>query len=238
MPSFEALLDHLAQRDAPRAKSRIIASERLDGYKRFSLDSLSSEREPEGAAPADTHAPHVVPDYAAGHKLGLAEGFRRGFDAGVDHAHAERAERERQAGAELASRVASLVEDVQQRLVAIEREAADEVVALALEVARHAVRTTLAVKPESIVPVVQEALASLVDESVRMHLHLNPDDEALVRDELGARLARANCEIVADAWIDAGGCRIDTPRAEIDGTIQTRWRRTLAALGHPGSDLG
>jgi len=237
MPSFEALLDHLGQRDTPRATSRIIASERLDGYKRFSLGSLSDERDVEGDGPSGTHARHVAPDYAAGHKLGLAEGFRRGFDAGVAHAHAERAEQERQAGVELASRVASLVEEMQQRLAAVEREAANEVVALALEVAGHALRATLAVKPETIVPVVQEALASLIDESVRMHLYLNPDDEALVREELGARLARANCEIVADRSIHVGGCRIDTPRAEIDATIQTRWQRTLAALGYDRGDI-
>ncbi len=118
----------------------------------------------------------------------------------------------------------------------LERDAADAVVDLALEVARHALRATLAVRPETIVPIVQEALAGVFDESVRMHLHLNPSDEALVREELGARLAQSNCEIVADASIRPGGCRIETPRAEVDATLETRWRRTLAALGRCGED--
>lgn len=243
MPSFDALLDHLATRGpalvaaasaATRGSSRIIASERLDRYTPFSMRSLSPAREEAVAAPAAQ--PTEEPDYAAGHKAGLAEGFRRGFEAGAAHARAEHAEHERQGGVRLAERIDALAEDFRRRLEAIEREAADEVVALSLEVARQALRATLAVRPETIVPVVQEALACIIDESVRLHLHLNPLDEALVRDELGTRLAQSNCEIVADPSISAGGCRIETPRAEVDATIETRWRRTIAALGHDGNE--
>jgi flagellar biosynthesis/type III secretory pathway protein FliH len=31
--------------------------------------------------------------------------------------------------------------------------------------------------------------------------------------------------------VSAGGCVIETPRASVDATLQTRWRRTLAAIG-------
>ncbi len=243
MPSFDALLDHLAARgpaafaaaSAPaRGTSRIITSERLDRYTPYSMHSLSpTHDEP---APAAEEPAAAAPDYAAGHKAGLTEGFRRGFEAGAAHARAEHTEHERRNGAQLADRIASLTEDFRRRLETIERSAADEVVGLSLEVARHALRATLAVRPETIVPVVQEALACVFDESVRLHLHLNPIDEALVRDELGPRLAQSNCEIVTDASISAGGCRIETPRAEVDATLETRWRRTLAALGHDGDD--
>lgn len=259
MPSFDTLLDHLAARDAApaaspeaapaatpetarvRGTSRIIASERLHRYTPFAMGTLSpapGEIPPHQPAPAPTAvpAPAEGPDYADGHRSGLAEGFRRGFEAGSAHARAEHEERERQAGAALAERLAVLVEDCRRRLDAIERDAADAVVDLALEVARHALRATLAIRPETILPVVQEALAGVFDESVRMHLHLNPSDEALVRGELGVRLAQSNCEIVADASIEAGGCRIETPRAEVDATLETRWRRTLAALGRAGED--
>lgn len=243
MPSFDTLLEHLAGRapspgaqpatagagNAPRGTSRIIASERLDRYTRYSMGALASGRASAAAAPPQHDASPA--DFEAGRKAGLADGFRRGFDAGVAHADAEHRKRDAEAGAELGIRIATLLDGVRQRLEAIERDAAEEVAALALEVARHALRATLAVRPETIVPVVQEALAALVDESVRLHLHLNPADAALVRDELGARLAGSNCEIVEDDSISAGGCRIATPRAEIDATLETRWRRTLAALG-------
>ncbi len=219
MPSFEA-----------RGTSRIISSERLDGYTPFAMGTLAAGAERfDDADPVAS--PASAPDYAAGRKSGLAEGFQRGFAAGTAHARAEYEAAHKAAGGALAQRVESLVAAFDERLHAIERDAADEVVALAIEIARHAVRATPALRPETVVPVVQEALASLVDESVRMHLHLNPADAALVRDELGTRLANANCEIVADAAIAAGGCRIETPRARVDATVETRWRRTLAALG-------
>ncbi|MCO5099833.1 MAG: FliH/SctL family protein [Burkholderiaceae bacterium] len=237
MPTFDSLLEHLARGTAPaspRTTSRIISSERLDRYTRFAMDALASGED----APPTRHAEreHAAPDYAAGRKSGLTEGFQRGFEAGVAHAHADREAHEKAAGGALAARIETLVADLGERLQALEREAADEVVALAIEIARHAVRTTIALRPETIVPVVQEALASIVDDSVRMHLHLNPADAALVRDELGTRLANTNCEIVVDERVEAGGCRIETPRASVDATLGTRWRRTLAALGHPDSE--
>lgn len=267
MPSFDLLLDHLAAREtgsssaAPRPAGRIIAAEQLGEVMRFAMRPLTpaGSPRPSGRATDETTAPdappHAAPghhsdpdaagatadvwqpEYASGHKAGLAEGFRRGFDAGVAHANAKRDEEEEQAGGDLAGRLESLAADFQHQLGLIEQQAADRVIALALDVARHALRATLAVQPEAIIPVVQEALAGIIDESVRLHLYLNPRDEALIRAELGAKLSQSGCEIVADPSVRAGGCRIVTARAEVDATVQTRWRRTLAALGHaPDSD--
>ncbi len=272
MPSFDLLQDHLAARDADsptpasRTGSRIIASEELGKVIRFAMRPLSSparERTSENAGAESTaDRVHIAgehrlerdsaeldtgvwqPEYATGHKAGLAEGFRRGFDAGVAHANAMHDEQQRQAGSQLAERMEALIAGFHHRLETIEREIADQVVAMALDVARHALRATLAVQPETIIPVVQEALTGIIDDSVRLHLHLNPGDEALVRTELGPKLTQSGCEIIADPAIQAGGCRIETARAEIDATVETRWRRTLAALGHapdgaaadPGAD--
>lgn len=235
---------------ATRGTNRIITSERLDRYEPFSMSALASGhgagfvanelatgQNTELATDADTgstirardQAP--APDYATGRKSGLTEGFQRGFEAGAAHARAQYEAKEQAARATFGDRLASLIGDFEQRMQAIEREAADEVIALAIEVARQAVRATVTLRRETIVPIVQEALASIVEDSVRMHLRLNPADEALVRIELGTRLANMNCEIIADTTIEAGGCRIETPRATVDATVTTRWRRTLAALG-------
>lgn len=254
-----------AARAAPRAGSRIIAAERLDRFTPFAMHELSGGRAgtPDedapvaGAAAADEArrarsdpferfaadaASHPLErdgfeaGYRAGHDAGYAEGLERGYEAGTEHARRQQRLADEQAGATLGQRIESLSGALADRFVELERDAAEQVVALALEVARHALRATLAVRPESIVPVVQEALSSLLDERVRMHLHLNPRDAELVRDELGERLAARNCEIVADTTIEAGGCRIETPRAEIDATVATRWRRTLAAIGRESDD--
>lgn len=250
----------------PRPGNRIIAAERLERCTPFAMHELSPEpvrdvEEPADAADcaaadrgardprdpferfATSAASHPLErdgfeaGYRAGHEAGRAEGFDRGFEAGSEHARRRQQHAEEQAGATLAQRVESLHQALEGRFADLEREAADRVVTLALEVARHALRATLAVRPETIVPVVQEALSSLFDERVRMHLHLNPRDAALVHSELGERLAARNCEIVADPSIEAGGCRIETPRAEVDATVTTRWERTLAAIGRDADDL-
>jgi len=235
MPSFDELMVHLATQapgsptGAPRTGSRILSSESFDRYTPFAMDSLGAAR---SAVGPEASAPGPRPDdFQAGRRSGLADGFRQGFEAGVTHAQAGHRERELQAGRSLAERVQALDEALRQRFEELEREAADAVVALALDVARHALRSTLAVRPESIVPVVQEALASLFGEAVRARLHLNADDAALVRDELGASLAGMSCEIVVDASITPGGCRIQTPRAGVDASVETRWQRTLASMG-------
>ncbi len=169
--------------------------------------------------------------YRAGRDAGFAEGMKRGFEAGGAQANRAHALAEAQAGVTLAKRVEVLCESLAARFEQVEREAADEVVELAVEIARQALRATPAMRPEAIIPVVQEALASLFDERVRMRLLLHPRDAELVRSELGERLLVRGCEIVADHSITPGGCRIDTPRASVDATVETRWRRTLAAIG-------
>lgn len=198
-----------------------------DPFERFAAEPSSHPLERDG----------FEAGYRAGHDAGYAEGLERGYEAGTEHARRQQRLADEQAGATLGQRIESLSGALEDRFAELERDAAEQVVALALEVARHALRATLAVRPETIVPVVQEALSSLLDERVRMHLHLNPRDAELVRDELGERLAARNCEIVADPTIEAGGCRIETPRAEIDATVATRWRRTLAALGREADEV-
>ncbi len=254
-------------RTVARPGNRIIAAERLDRYTPFAMHELSGERDCVADDPDDTAdcpapgtadrdardpferfaadaASHPLErdgfeaGYRAGHEAGHAKGFERGYEAGTEHARRQQLLAEEQAGAMLVQRIESLHGALEGRFADLEREAADRVVALALEVARHALRATLAVNPEAIVPVVQEALSSLFDERVRMHLYLNPLDAELVRRELGERLAARNCEIVADPSIEAGGCRIETPRAEVDATVATRWRRTLAAIGRDASEPG
>jgi len=117
MPSFEA-----------RGTSRIIASERLDGYAPFPMGTLAS-----GAGRHDEarRAPSsaTAPDYAAGRKSGLSDGFQRGFQAGIAHAQAENEAGQKAAGGALAQRIESLVAAFAQRMQAIEREAADLVCA-------------------------------------------------------------------------------------------------------------
>jgi flagellar assembly protein FliH len=243
-----------------RSSSRIISAERLANYVPFAMAELGRERRPspldrpaaerrpararnagevplafrplgENLEPASSDGGDYDNGYKAGLAAGLAEGRQRGFEAGVASAAESLRQADEQAGATLSTRIEALCGALGARFAEIERDAADEVIALALEVASQVLRSTLSVRPEAILPVVQEALAGLFDDRMRMRLHLHPADAELVRNSLAERLEGGTCEIVVNPLIQAGGCRIETPRAEIDATLETRWRRTLAAIG-------
>ncbi len=240
---------------APRNNSRIISAERLAGYVPFAMAELGRERSasfadargtpqgPGSRAPSPFRQfgdkleadPVDRSGFEAGYKAGLAAGFangqQHGSSAALASAAASQRETEEQAGATLAIRIDALSDALEARFAQIEREAADDVVKLALEVARQVVRSTLAVRPEAVLAIVQEALAGLFEDRARMRLHLHAGDAELIRRTLDERPDTQSWEIVVDSSIDAGGCRIETPRAEIDATLETRWQRTLAAIG-------
>jgi flagellar assembly protein FliH len=87
------------------------------------------------------------------------------------------------------------------------------------------------VRPEFVLPVVQEAIRALPHFSQHARLVLNPEDGALVRAHLGDQLAQSGWQLVEDARMQRGGCRIETAHGQIDASLASRWHRVLAALG-------
>jgi flagellar assembly protein FliH len=88
-----------------------------------------------------------------------------------------------------------------------------------------------------VLTVVREAVSSLTGVDAETTVHLHPDDAALLkaisRDDTA--LASLPWKIVEDARIERGGCRLETASAELDATLETRWRRVIAALGREDS---
>lgn len=187
---------------------------RLTAYHRWEMASLapSADRAAAGA-PVD---PALL---AAARAAAQVEGRDAGYAAGLAAAAAE--------GARLATllgKLASSAADHEQRLV-------DEVLDLALVLARQLVGEALAVRREFILPVVSAALKQLPQSTQRVEIALNPDDVAVVRTFLGDQSFGTRCQLVPDASIAPGGCRVETEQSEIDVTVPSRWRRLLAALG-------
>ncbi|HUO44418.1 MAG TPA: FliH/SctL family protein [Burkholderiales bacterium] len=133
------------------------------------------------------------------------------------------------------------VEQLRAVTVAVTREwngceerLAEQVVALALAVAQAIVRQQLRVHPETIVAVVRDALNELPAFTRPARLTLHPDDALLVRRHLGEILDTHGWQIIEDGALVRGDCRLAQGAAEIDATLQQRWRQVAAALG---SDL-
>lgn len=165
-----------------------------------------------------------------GFEAGRSAGFEAGHGAGLEAGHAEGYAAGQARAAEEAARIGALASDLEQAFSGLDREVAEELMALAIEMARQMVRSTLAQHPESILETIRSALAQLPQGSA--HIRLNADDLALVRVHLGEPPSgQPGHRLQEDAGLGRGEFRIDSGGAQIDGTLETRWRRVLESIG-------
>jgi flagellar assembly protein FliH len=130
-----------------------------------------------------------------------------------------------------------VTEAFQEMMQEFEQGLANDVLSMSLELTKLIVRQAIRVHPEVVLTVVREAVSSLTGVDAETTVHLHPDDAALLREisRDDTALASLPWKIVEDARIERGGCRLETASAELDATLETRWRRVIAALGREDS---
>lgn len=199
----------------PTAVARAAAEKaaRLALQKQLSEQIASSRAQARDEGHAEGHAE----GYAAGHALGLEQGR-------VD-AVAERAQ------------LQDLLSGFTQELARANELVAQDVLRLALDLAKAMLKAALPVRPDMVLPVVEDALRYLPIVQAPLLLQLHPDDAALVQSTMGAGLASAGWRLRADGGIQRGGCRVETGSNAIDAEIGTRWQRLTTALGEPNTWL-
>lgn len=215
--------------------ARIIPAEELGSVEPFALGAIDPGRR---AGPAS--APRTLADPAARDDVLLRQsfeiGYRRGFAEAQARAEQAADEERRHHGVALAQRINALQAAMQIELQRFEEHAAERVVDLAVELARRMIGNTFECDRGAIVPVAQEALDTLLGQPVPATMRLNPDDLDAVQEQLGPVLARRHIELVADATIALGGCRLTSAGAEVDARVDERWRRILSAIGRDPAD--
>lgn len=161
------------------------------------------------------------------------QGFQKGYGEGLKAGHAEGFAAGEAAGAaegqQAARQLLSLAASVDKALTGIDEEIAEEILALALEVARQILRQEIAIKPETVVTVVREALNQLPHQHAAINLH--PDDAALVRKYAGDQFSHVGHRIHEDGRLQRGDVVIEASGGQIDATLGTRWRRIVEGLG-------
>lgn len=163
--------------------------------------------------------------HAAGHAEGYAAGHAAGVDAGRSEGYAEgKAVVEAEA-----ARLRTLADNLDQALSDLDTEVAEELLALSIEIARQVLQHTLAAHPDGVVDTVRAALAQIPQTHAQIRLH--PDDLALVREHLGEHIGHGGHRLIDDHSIARGGCKVEAAGAQIDATLETRWRRVLETLG-------
>jgi len=175
------------------------------------LEELEAIRE---QARAEGYAEGVQEGRAAGH----AEGYEAGARAGQQEAEAE------------LEHLRSIAATFSDAVMQADETIAHDVLELALRLARGMVRTAFDVRPELILPVVQEAIGYLPVLAQPATLTLNPEDAEIVRQAMGQELVKGGWRIVEDGALARGGCKVDTASNQIDAQAQARWARLTHAL--------
>jgi flagellar assembly protein FliH len=148
-----------------------------------------------------------------------AEGYAAGLAAG--QAKVEQA----------CARIKQLTESFDNTLDNLDFQLADMVLELALDVARQVIAGELAVRPQHILDVVNQALKLMAESSRGARLLLHPEDVALVRPHLDRLLDKNRLHIVEDVRMVRGGCLIETPQGDLDAKLASRWRQVVQVLG-------
>lgn len=179
----------------------------------------------------ETASPAVEAARAQAREEGHGQGYAVGLERGL-------AEGRQRAGEELAAdatRLTALLDSLAAPLASLEQELLDSMLQLACALARQVVRRELTAVPARIGELVREGVAALPPAARQISVHLNPLDLDLVRTMAPRGRNDARWELVADASLSRGGCRISTESSEVDLTLETRLTEAFARLLEGGT---
>ncbi|MGC2166138.1 MAG: flagellar assembly protein FliH [Gallionella sp.] len=223
--------ENIFGRSLPRSASSrdgLIPKEQMTAFERWELASFDNHpgnrylgKDKPGADADAQRRQLLLQNIETDYARKIEEGYARGMQ---------------QAQADIGN-IHSLMQNLQTGLNQVDQQVAQSLLELSLEVARQMVRESLQLKPEIILKVVSDAIASLPHLNQNAHLILHPDDAELVRTQMGEQLAHTNWRIFTDPNLHRGGCRIETAHSNIDAAVETRWRHIVDAIGQDTSWL-
>ena len=213
--------------------SGFIPKEKLTAYQRWELaafdeaEQKAAQTEKTAASstesePQETEPPVVLPTAADIERMyseAQEQGYAAGYEEGIAVAQTA------------AAQINALLNSVQQAVSEVDQKIADQLLATSIEIAGQVLRQSLKIKPELLLPVVREAVATLHPAFGHPALFAHPDDAALIRTHLGDHLAHNNWRIIEDPAVTRGGCRVELGSSEDDATLETRWKRVIESIG-------
>lgn len=220
------------------------SSDNQTAYQRWELASLGEDTFINKAAPSPTVAKlaqelMVARDeaYQQGLEEGRAAGMAEGLAQGSAQGHAEALAEGREQIAIMGQQLGQLIGTFETELNLARENTAQQLLNLSLDMTKAMLKTALSIKPDLLLPILEQALHSLPCLQLPATLRLNPDDLALVEDALGDELKQNGWRLYADPQIEAGGCHLDTGSNQIDVTLPGRWQQLQQALGQDGDWL-
>lgn len=222
-----------------RSLTRFIPGEEISDVARWNFAAVDQEALERAATAQEALAREAYERDAARdtqvHEEGHAQGYAEGFAQGRAHAILEEQHKFQQyldkEAVEKARRFAALMQSAEQQLHEAEQMASQAVLDMALALARQVVRQELAANPNALQPVVREALGLLAADTKAAVVRMHPLDIEVFQDTLATEFAAVSLTLVADSTIAQGGCVVSAGGTVVDGRLQSRWRRAIAALG-------
>jgi flagellar assembly protein FliH len=203
--------------------SEPLPKEKQSAYQRWEMASFNEAPVVMAVDQPVISAAELAAIREAARQEGYADGMAEGHAAGLDIGRVESAQEMlhlQQAAEAFGSEIRRANEVI-----------ADDLLDLALDLAKAMLKTALDVRPELMLPVVAEAIRYLPSLQQPALLFLHPLDAQLAREFIGDELSKAGWRVTEDTQLDRGGCRVETPTNQIDGSMQSRWQRIAAALG-------
>ena len=222
--------------------SNSFSKEKLSAYQRWEMNSFETpdlaretqEAAAEASLQVDEQPQISLPteeEVAAIFQRAKEDGYAAGLQEGNAAGYAEgRQIAEIEVKAEVA-RVQELLSKLDQDLHEMDQRVADSLLELAIALAQKVVAQALKLKPELIIPIVQEAIRNLPNAMQHPRLFLHPEDAKLVLVHLNDQLEQDHLCIREDEQISRGGCRIEASGSEINGSLEVRWQRVLSTIG-------
>ncbi|MDK6079324.1 flagellar assembly protein FliH [Massilia varians] len=224
----------------------MIPKEQQSAYQRWEMTSFGDERLDTQArraamappSPMARQAVETVPHVAlptaeeleALREQARADGLEEGRAAGHAEGYADGARAGQMEAESELEHLRSIAATFSEAVMQADETIAHDVLELSLRLARGMVRTAFEVRPDLILPVVQEAIGYLPVLAQPATLTLHPEDAEIVRQAMGQELVKGGWRIVEDAALARGGCKVDTASNQIDAQAQARWARLTHAL--------
>ena len=160
--------------------------------------------------------------YAAGYQQAYLVGLQEGKDAGFA---ASKAEIDVQV-----EQMKQLISSTAEQISAASAVMGKDLLSLAIELAEAMLKARIAIDPEVILPIVQEAIDQLPSVQQPAQIMVNPEDADILKNRIGEELSKTGWRVTADHHIERGGCRLETGQNSVDATLATRWDRLTAVL--------
>lgn len=215
-----------------RPITRFIPGEEIDAVSRWSFADVDAAAMLLEQQTRDRELnEHLETVRQQAHAAGYADGFQQGRAQTLLDAQKQVNDYISHQGQATAQQLGALISSAAEQLETAEQLAGQAVLELACELARQVLRHEIASNPNTLLPVIREALAQLFSDSKAVQIKLHPLDLDVLQDVLMEEYPNLPLTLQPDATLTRGGCLVESAGTVIDGRLEKRWARAIGRLG-------